>query len=430
MIFNILTVFRELIKPSLKYGVLSKAIKNKNIRVNLFSYSDYLDNNERIDDKQYGGDPGMVIRDHIASKAIKHIKKLNPDTKTIFLSPKGKKLDSTLVNDLSKYKNLSIICGRYEGFDERTIEKHADIEISIGDFIVSGGETPAIILMDSISRMIDGVIGKQESVKNDSLSNSLLKQPVYTRPANIKGKKVPRLLISGNHKKISKFNRDKSLLKTLKEREDLLEEAVISPLERERLKEIKATTIKSSVYLALVHHPIKNIKNETIKTSLTNLDIQDIARSCQTYGIKKYFITHPIKEQRELAKNVLDYWKSGKNIRNKSTKHSALENIVIKNSLASSIKQIKDIHGKKPKIVATDARIMHNMVNYSDIKHKLITDNSPYLFLFGTGWGLTDEVLNNSDYILKPVGSYYEYNHLSVRSAVAIILDRIFGCKF
>ena len=202
MIFNILTVFRELIKPSLKYGVLSKAIKNKNIRVNLFSYSDYLDNNERIDDKQYGGDPGMVIRDHIASKAIKHIKKLNPDTKTIFLSPKGKKLDSTLVNDLSKYKNLSIICGRYEGFDERTIEKHADIEVSIGDFIVSGGETPAIILMDSISRMIDGVIGKQESVKNDSLSNSLLKQPVYTRPANIKGKKVPRLLISGNHKKI------------------------------------------------------------------------------------------------------------------------------------------------------------------------------------------------------------------------------------
>ena len=430
MIFNVLTVFRELIKPSIKYGILSKAIKNKKIKVNIFSYSDYLNDNERIDDKQFGGDPGMIIKDEVASKALRSIKKLNPETKTIFLTPKGRRLNNNLAKELSRYKNISIICGRYEGFDERTIDKHADMEISIGDFIVSGGETPAVILMDSISRMINGVVGNEESVTNDSLNNSLLKHPVYTRPASVKGKKVPKLLISGNHKKIREFKRKKSLIETVKKREDLLEYANINSQEREMLMKIKAKTIKSSCYVALVHYPIENIKGEIIKTSLTNLDIQDIARTCQTYGIKKYFITHPVKEQRELAKNVLDYWEKGTNIRNHSTKHAALENIEIKNSIQTAIKSIKDIHGKKPKIVATDARIMHNMVNYSDIKRKLDTDDNPYLFLFGTGWGLTNEVLDNSDYILKPVGSYYEYNHLSVRSAVAIILDRIFGCKF
>ena len=430
MIFNILSDFRELIKPSLKYGVLSKAIKRKKIKVNIFSYSDYLNDSDRMDDKQFGGEPGMVIKYKNASKAINAIKKSNPGTKVIFLTPKGKRLDNNLAKEMSKMGNISIICGRYEGFDERIIEQYADLEVSIGDYIVSGGEYPAVILMDSVSRMINGVVGNKDSVKNDSLNDSLLKHPVYTRPAKLKVGKVPKLLTTGNHKRIKEFNRQESILSTLKRREDLLEASNLKLEEREFLRKIKKDSIKSNAYLALVHYPIQNIKGEVIKTSLTNLDIQDIARTCMSYGIKKYYITHPVKEQRELAKNVLDYWQKGINIKNDSTKHKALENIEIRNSISDAIKAIKKIHGKRPKIVATDGRIMHNMVNYSDIRRNLDTDDSPYLFLFGTGWGLTKEVLDNADYILKPVGSYYEYNHLSVRSAVAIILDRIFGCNF
>ena len=430
MIFNILSVFREIIKPSLKYGVLSKGIKNNKIKVNLFSYSDFLDDSERLDDKQFGGDPGMVIKYHNASKAINTIKKRNPKTKMIFLTPKGKQLNNELAKELSTLGNISIICGRYEGFDQRILDKYADVEVSIGDYIVSGGETPAVILMDSISRMIPGVVGNKISVENDSLNNSLLKHPVYTRPEKISNKRVPKVLISGNHKKIKEFNRLSSLAITLERREDLLENVQLELHERESLKKVKREQTLSNAYLALVHYPIQNIKGETIKTSLTNLDIQDIARSCKAYGIKKYFITHPIKEQRMLGQNVLDYWEKSPNIKNSSTKHSALENVEINNSIKSTIRTIRDIHGKRPKIVATDGRIMHNMVNYSDIRRNLNTDDSPYLFLFGTGWGLTKEVLDSSDYILKPVGSYYEYNHLSVRSAVAIILDRIFGCNF
>ena len=138
MIFNILSVFKEIIKPSLKYGILAKAIKKKKIKVNLYSYSDYIKDGDRLDDKQFGGDPGMVIKYQNASRAIKEIKKSNPKTTTIFLSPKGKKLNNNLAVKLSKMKNLSIICGRYEGFDQRIIDEYADMEISIGDYVVSG----------------------------------------------------------------------------------------------------------------------------------------------------------------------------------------------------------------------------------------------------------------------------------------------------
>ena len=151
MIFNILSVFNQLIKPSLKYGILGKAIKSKKIKVNLFEYSNFLSTTDRIDDKQFGEDPGMVIKYDVANKALNSIKKLNPKTKVIFLSPKGKKLDYKLVDEFSKLKNITIVSGRYEGFDERIIEEHADLEISIGDFVLSGGEIPSIVLIDAIS---------------------------------------------------------------------------------------------------------------------------------------------------------------------------------------------------------------------------------------------------------------------------------------
>ena len=430
MIFNVLAVFREIFRTPLKYGILSKAIKTNKVTVNLYSYSDFLKNNERLDDGQYGGSSGMIIAYDKASRAIDTIKRNNPKTLIIFLTPKGQPLNNKLVSRLAKAKNLTLVCGRYEGFDQRLIDNYADIELSVGDYVMSGGEIAALTVIDSVSRMVDGVVGKKESVKKDTFQNSLLKNPVYTRPVVFKKKKVPKVLISGNHTRIKKFNRDSSLIETLKKREDLLEDAHLDITEREELKEIKAQGIKSNLYLALVHHPINNINGEVIKTSLTNLDIQDIARSCKTYGIQKYFITHPVKEQRALAESVLNYWDNNQNKRNKNSKHNAMELIEIKKNINEAIRSIKLTHKKRPKIVATDARIMHNMVNYSQLRDVIKADSGPFLFLFGTGWGLTKEVLDSADYIVKPVGSYHQYNHLSVRSAVAIVLDRLFGCNF
>ncbi|HIC76783.1 MAG TPA: tRNA (guanosine(37)-N1)-methyltransferase TrmD [Candidatus Dadabacteria bacterium] len=430
MIFNVLTVFREIFRSPLKYGILSKAIKKNKIKINLYNYNDFLKNNERIDDSQYGGDAGMVITYDKASRAIEAIKSNNSKTLVVFLTPKGRLLDNKLTTELAKTKNLTIVCGRYEGFDQRLIENYADLELSVGDYVISGGEIAALTIIDSVSRMVNSVVGKKESVEKDSFQNSLLKNSVYTRPAVFKRSEVPRVLVSGDHKRIAKFNRNSSLTETLKKREDLLEKAHISPEERDMLKEIKVQQMKSSLYLALVHYPIEDINGDIIKTSLTNLDIQDIARSCKTYGIKKYFITHPVKEQRDLAESVLGYWRDNRNNRNKSSKHEAMELVKITQDISEAINSIKSIHNKRPKVVATDARIMHNMVNYSRLKDIIESDSGPYLFLFGTGWGLAKEILDGADYIIKPVGGYLEYNHLSVRSAVAIILDRLFGCNF
>tara|TARA_Y100001970_G_C14235281_1_gene861433 strand:+ start:49 stop:1341 length:1293 start_codon:yes stop_codon:yes gene_type:complete len=430
MIFNVLTVFRELYMSPLKYGIVSKAIKTKKIKINLYSYGDFLKEKERIDDSQYGGDPGMVITYDKASRAIDKIKKNNPETTIVFLSPKGKLLNNKLALELSKKRNITLVSGRYEGFDQRLIDNYADLELSIGDYILSGGDISALAVIDSVSRMIDGVVGKRESVIKETFQNSLLKNSVYTRPISFKKNRVPKVLSSGNHKKINEFNRISSLNLTLNRREDLLEKANINIQERDQLKKIKVKNNNSNIYLALVHYPIQNKKGEIIKTSLTNLDIQDIARSCKTYGIKKYYITHPVKEQRKLAESVINYWEDSEINRTENTKHDAIKLIEVTKSIKDAIKSIRLIHNKKPKIVATDARIMHNMVNYPELKETIELEDSPFLILFGTGWGLTKDVIQNADYILKPVGGYDNYNHLSVRSAVAIILDRLFGCKF
>ena len=430
MKINTVSVFPNIIKNNLKYGIIGKSLKKNIIDIQNYSYTQFLNNNERIDDQIYGHDPGMVISYQKTYNLFKKIKENNKSSKFIFMSPKGILLNNNLVNKISKEKNLTIVCGRYEGFDQRIIDDFCDIEVSIGDYILSGGEIAASILIESVSRMIKGVVGKENSVIKDSFMNSLLKNPVYTKPEKFKGKKVPKILISGNHKKINNFNRKESLKTTLEKREDLLSYSELDSSERNELKSIKNIKFNKNIFISLIHFPVKNIKNEIIKTSLTNLDIQDIARTAKTYGINKYFITHPIKEQRMLAEKVINFWDSENKRINENSKHEAIKNIIIKNSINDVIKEIKKICGKKPTIISTDAKRMKNMVDYDLIRNKFLSNNEPILIVFGTGWGLTDDIINKSDYILKPIDGYNEYNHLSVRSAVAIILDKLFGCKF
>ena len=430
MKINTLSVFPEIIKNNCKYGVLSKAVEKKLITINNYSFFTEADNNKGIDDEQYGHNPGMVISFEKTFKIFKKIKKNEPKTKFIFLSPKGQIFNNQMAKDLSNEKNITIVSGRYEGFDERILEEFCDFEISIGDYILTGGELATCILIDSISRMIKGVVGKKNSVINDSFMNSTIKGPVYTKPKIFKNKSVPKILLSGNHKNIDNFNRNNSLEYTLNKREDLLENAALAPMERENLRKIKRSKLNNNVFIALVHHPIKNIKNETITTSLTNLDIQDIARSARTYGINKYYITHPILEQRKLAEKVLSFWDNEKKRKNENSKHVAMNNIIIKKSLKEAISNIKKEYKQKPILIGTDANEMKNMVDYSFIKHRIQEKKTPYLIVFGTGWGLSQEIIESCDYILKPVGGYDKYNHLSVRSAVAIILDKLFGCNF
>ena len=236
MNINILTIFPEIFEV-LNSGVLSKAIKNKIISFDALDIRKNASNKHKhVDSKPYGGGEGMVMSAEPIVKTLKQIdqKKLG---KVFFMSPQGERLNQNKVISLSKLKNITIICGRYEGIDQRVIDKYVDEEISVGDFVLSGGEYAAICLIDAISRHIPGTLGNKDSYLKDTFSNGLLKGDIYTKPENFDSMQVPEVLLSGNHKKIQQWRKENSLLKTFTKRPDLLKDIKLTKKQKKLLEE-------------------------------------------------------------------------------------------------------------------------------------------------------------------------------------------------
>ncbi|NLW25733.1 MAG: RNA methyltransferase [Clostridia bacterium] len=185
------------------------------------------------------------------------------------------------------------------------------------------------------------------------------------------------------------------------------------------------------VFLGLVHYPIYNKRMEIISTSVTNLDIHDIARTVTTYGLEKYYLIHPLPTQQAIIKEILDYWQKGYGSIYNPDRKTALEKVVLKSSLAEVEKEITNEYPQKLKLVVTDARLYENSIGYRDLRREIEeNEGTNFLLLFGTGWGIAREIMEKADYRLYPIMGSGEYNHLSVRSAVAIILDRLCGEKW
>ena len=242
MNINILTIFPEIFEV-LNSGVLSKAIKNKIISFDALDIRKNASNkHNHVDSKPYGGGEGMVMSAEPIVKTLKQIdqKKLG---KVLFMSPQGERLNQNKVISLSKLKNITIICGRYEGIDQRVIDKYVDEEISVGDFVLSGGEYAAICLIDAISRHIPGTLGNKDSYLKDTFSNGLLKGDVYTKPENFDSMQVPEVLLSGNHKKIEQWKKENSLLKTFTKRPDLLKDIKLTKKQKKLLEELSSKAI-------------------------------------------------------------------------------------------------------------------------------------------------------------------------------------------
>ena len=221
MKFDVLTLFPDMFS-SLGESIIGRARENKLIEINLINIRDFSKNkHKKVDDTPYGGGAGMVIRPDVVYDAYNSIK--NKDAKVIYMSPKGKVLNQEKVKQLSNQKHLIIICGHYEGIDQRVLDEIVDEEISIGDYVLTGGELPAMVLIDSVSRYVKGVLN-DESTSEESFSNNLLLEyPQYTRPEEFRGKKVPEVLISGHHENIKKWREEKSIEITRNNRPDLLE---------------------------------------------------------------------------------------------------------------------------------------------------------------------------------------------------------------
>ena len=232
--FNVLTIFPEIFAP-VESGILGRAAVNGIIKINKINIREFAKNKHKnTDDYPYGGGEGMLMTPQPVIDAWKSIE--NPG-RTIFLSPKGRVLDQATCKELSNGKNLTLLCGRYEGIDERIIESIIDDEISIGDYVISGGETAAMILIDATARMLPGVLGNADGHSNESHFEGLLEAPQYTRPETYEGKAVPKVLLSGNHVKIKTYKHLNSLAATYEKRPDMLKKRGISKEEAKLLSE-------------------------------------------------------------------------------------------------------------------------------------------------------------------------------------------------
>lgn len=241
MRIDILTLFPEMCENVLKESIIGRARENNYVTINTINIRDYtLDKHNRVDDAPYGGGMGMLMQTQpIYDCYMDLCEKIGEKPHLIYMSPQGKTLTQEKVKELSKLSNLAILCGHYEGVDERVIEEIVDEEISIGDYVLTGGELPALVLADSVSRMLEGVLANDEAKELESHYNSLLEYPQYTRPYEWHSKKVPEVLISGHHANIEKWRREKSLERTLLRRPDLLQNAELTKKDKEFLKKIK-----------------------------------------------------------------------------------------------------------------------------------------------------------------------------------------------
>jgi len=242
MNINIITLFPEIFE-ALDYGLLGQAIEREDIKINIFNLREHqINKHGQVDDKPYGGGQGMVLMAEPLEKSLNDIP-INLLGRVINLSPQGSLLNHQKARELSSLSNITIISGRYEGIDERFISQYVDEEISIGDFVLSGGEFAALSLIDSLSRFIPGVIGNKQSVDQDSLSQGFLKGPVFTRPENFNSESVPGVLLSGDHKKIQEWKDDQALIRTFKRRPELLKNVKLTKKQKKLLEDLASKRI-------------------------------------------------------------------------------------------------------------------------------------------------------------------------------------------
>lgn len=420
--FTVITIFPQMLSSPLGHSILKKAEENGLVKFTLVDLRDYTtDRHHMTDDYPYGGGQGMVMKPEPLVAAIEHARNQAQRCRVILLSPRGRVFNQRTAQRLSAEQGIVLICGRYEGIDER-VQAFVDEEISVGDYTLSGGEPAAVVVIDAVARLIPGVLGNENSPTEESFTDGLLEYPQYTRPEEFRGMKVPDVLLSGDHERIKQWRRQQSLSLTRARRPDLLAKAAPSA---EQSAEANPTT--APVYLALLHHPVYDKNGAVVTTAVTNMDIHDISRAGRTYGARGFFVVTPVKALQKLARKIIEHWETGYGSQYNATRKDALALARICDALDDAIIAVERETGAKPVIVATSARPAGSRASFTLMKDMLHKETRPFLFLFGTGWGLTETILSQADYVLEAIDGHTDFNHLSVRSAAAIILDRLLG---
>lgn len=419
---TILTLFPEFFDSPLDAGLMGKARESGLIDVALVNPRAYTtDRHSTVDDRPYGGGPGMVMRVEPWEKALQGIEEPG---RILMMAPKGRPFTQAMARELAQEESLTILCGRYEGFDARLEEIYPIEAVSMGDFVLNGGETAALAVLEAVSRLVPGFMGKEESGTEESFSAGLLEYPHYTRPEDYAGHVVPEVLRSGDHGRIAAWRKECSLRLTLSQRPDILPEAQLDEADMDFLRGLSRNRPGRNLYCALVHYPVVLKEKNSGATSLTNLDIHDIGRSSCTYGLGGFYVTTPLEDQRRLLDTLLRHWTLGPGSRSNPDRAEALGRIKGVDDVRAAIEDIARRTGQVPYVVGTSAK---GAGNATPASIRAMLEERPVLLVFGTGHGLAPEVLEGCDAILRPLRWMDGYNHLSVRAAAAIIMDRLLG---
>ncbi len=437
MHITVVTLFPEFFSGPLEAGLLGKARAAGLVGLDLVNPRDEaLDRHHTVDDRPYGGGPGMVM---LPDPLVRTLRKLGhgaPFTpplpgepgsakgpgRILMMAPKGRPLTQELARELAQEERLTILCGRYEGFDAR-LEELFPIEcVSLGDFVLNGGETAALAVIEASCRLLPGFMGHEESGEDESFSHGLLEYPHYTRPEVYENLPVPEILRSGDHGRIAAWRRQESLRATLALRPELLAEAPLSREDLDSMRDMEREKVGRNLFCALVHYPVLDRDKNSVAVSLTNLDIHDIARSSCSYGLGGYYIVTPLEDQRRLLQEILGHWTKGAGAKSNPHRAESLRLVRAAESVDEALARVEERTGQRPLLLATSAREAGTM-SFSGARKALA--ERPALLLFGTGHGLSPHLLEQCDAILPPIRWHGAFNHLSVRSAAAIVMDRI-----
>jgi tRNA (guanine37-N1)-methyltransferase len=424
---SIATLFPELYRPFLQESLIGRAQEKGVFQAEVTDLFSFAEPKKRIDAPSFGPGAGMLLKPEIIARAIASQEhKFGPSYK-IFFSPHGKRLNQFQAKRFARIfqekKHVMLLPARYEGMDARVEEHYADEIISVGDYVLMGGDIPAMVLLEAVLRYLPGVIGKDESVEKDSFSGPLIDYPEYTEPLEWEGMAVPEIIRSGNHQKIADWRENEALKRTLLGGHF----EWFRSFDHDKVMVKKAQSIIPPHYVALMHDEV-NLKDGRVGTSsVTSLDIHDIARSAATYGLKRYFLVTPLLDQQRIVEMLLEFWQTKGKTYN-FERHQAVQAVKIVDSLDKTIALIEVDTGKKPLVIATSAKSHDTCesITFFD-QSKVWKQQRPVLLLLGTASGLSDAVLKRCDYILPPLKGLSAFNHLSVRSAAAIIFDRWLG---
>lgn len=417
---TILTLFPEFFDSPLAAGLMGKARERGVLDVSCVNPRDFAEGRHRsVDDSPYGGGPGMVMQ---LDPLVKAVESLPEPGRILMLSPKGRPLTQVLARELSAAPALTLVCGRYEGIDARFEEIFPVEPVSVGDFVLNGGEAGALCLLEAVARLLPDYMGKEASGDEESFSHGLLEYPHYSRPEEYRGLRVPEALLSGDHARIRTWRREQALSATLAARPDLLAEAPLDGKDFAYLRSLPRRNLARNLGVALLHHPVITGKRKVGTTSLTNLDLHDISRVSRSYGVSCVIAATPLHDQRVLGERLIAHWTAGEGAAANPDRAEALGLLRIVPDLASAREEMARRTGRQPLVVATTAR-GEGTVSPARVRERLAGE--PVLLVFGTGHGLAPEVLEQADMVLRPVRPYADYNHLPVRAAVAVCLDRI-----